>query len=63
MVHLVGSEAGWKMVLAIYGIVFMKGISYMNKQNMRSAMVKYYILDAGKLFALRDFQNPIDFDD
>ena len=58
----VGSDDGWQIVLAIYGKFVMKGINYMNKQNMRSDTVKGYVLDAGMFFALRDFINPVDFD-
>ena len=48
IVDPVGSNDGWQMVLAIYGKFVMKGISTVNKQYMRSAMVKGYVLDAGK---------------
>ena len=40
----------------------MKGITYENKQNMHSTTVKWYVLDARKLFAFLDFPNQTNFD-
>ena len=63
MVHPARSDAKWQMVLSINGKFFMEGINYRNKQNMHSVTVKGYVLDAGRLFVLRDFPKLVNFDD
>ena len=59
----VGPQKGWDMILAIYVKYVMLGVNYKNLSSMRSATCKGYVLDAGKLFVLRGYPNPIDFTD
>ena len=51
------------VLLAINGKYIMKGVNCKKEQNMHSSRVKRYVLDVEKLFALRDFPNPVNFND
>ena len=59
----VGPDLGYRIVLAVYVKYVMTGVNYRNKKSVRSATCKGYALDAAKLFILRGFPSPVDFDD
>ena len=58
-----GPEQGRELLLAIFAKFVSMGDNYKNLQNLRSATVKNYVIDAGKLYAMRGFKNPVDFND
>ena len=59
----VGLDEGWQTVVAIYIKYVMTGVNYLNKETVRSATCRGYAIDVGRLFSLRKFPNPVDFND
>jgi len=59
----VGPEPGWRRIVSFYIKYVMIGVNYNNLVTLRSATCKNYAEDVNKLFELRDFPRPVDFQD
>ena len=59
----VGPQPGWELVVSYYIKFVMTGVNYNNLATLRSATCRGYAEDVSKLFVLRDFPSPVDFDD
>jgi len=59
----VGPEPGWRRIVPFYIKYVMIGVNYNNLVTLRSATCKNYAEDVNKLFELRDFPRPVDFQD
>ena len=58
-----GPQPGWKLVVSYYIKYVMTGVNYNNLATLRSATCRCYAQDVAKLFVLRKFQSPVDFED
>ena len=58
-----GSQRGFKIIVALYIKSVMLGVNCLNKCTLRSDTCKNYAKDIGILFELRNFPNPVDFSD
>ena len=59
----VGPQSGFQVIVACYIKYVMTGVNYLNKESVRSATCRGYAVDAAKLFTLRGFPSPVDFQD
>ncbi len=60
---LCGPHEGYKRIVAIYTKYLQSGINYYNKNNLRSATLHGYAIAVNTLFKLRNYRQPIDFND
>jgi hypothetical protein len=56
-----GPHKGYQRILAIYTKYFQSGINYYSKNNLRSAMLRGYATAVNRLFELRKYRPPINF--